>query len=136
MRTVPFAVMLQRLARLARDVGYQAAKSIELTMEGDDILVERVSADPLADSLMHMVRNAVDHGIEPADERVRLGKSPIGRLTISARRVGELLEIELSDDGRGIDPQRVARIAVQRGFISRDARLTEREVLALLFRPG
>lgn len=136
LRTVPFAATLQRLARLARDAAYQSGKTIDLTMEGDDVAIERVMADALADPLMHMVRNAVDHGLESADERVRVGKQVSGRLTIAAHRAGSHLVIELSDDGRGIDPKQLIRVAVERGFISPDARLSDADALSLIFRPG
>jgi two-component system, chemotaxis family, sensor kinase CheA len=136
LRTVPFAMTLQRLARMARDCAYQCGKTIDLTMEGDDIAIERVMADALADPLMHMVRNAVDHGLESPDERTRAGKSPVGRIAITARRAGHELFIELSDDGRGIDPRRLVRVAIERGFVSPDARLSDDDALALLFRPG
>jgi two-component system chemotaxis sensor kinase CheA len=136
LRTVPFAATLQRLARLARDAAYQSGKTIDLTLEGDDIAIERVMADALADPLMHMVRNAIDHGLESADERIRARKPVSGRLTIAAHRAGQQLVIELSDDGRGIDPQHLCHVAVERGVISREARLTDEEALALIFRPG
>ncbi|MGH7619411.1 MAG: chemotaxis protein CheA, partial [Gemmatimonadaceae bacterium] len=136
LRTVPFAATLQRLARLARDAAYQSGKTIDLTMEGDDVAIERVMADALADPLMHMVRNAVDHGLESADERVRAKKPVTGRLTIAARRAGTHLLIDLSDDGRGIDPNHLRRVAVERGFVSPDARLTDDEAFQLLFRAG
>jgi two-component system, chemotaxis family, sensor kinase CheA len=136
LRTVPFALTLQRLARMARDCAYQCGKTIDLVMTGDDVAIERVMADALADPLMHMIRNAVDHGLETTEERAKVGKPPAGHIEINARRAGPQLIIELSDDGRGIDPSRLTRIAVERGFISRDARLTDDEALSLLFRPG
>lgn len=136
LRTVPFSASLQRLARLARDAAYQNGKSVELAMEGDDVLVERVTVDSLADPLMHMVRNAIDHGIEPSSERVAAGKAPAGRLRIAAKRDGSDLVIEVADDGRGIDQARLTAIAVERGLVSADAELDEHDIFALLFRPG
>ena len=136
LRTVPFAATLQRLARMARDCAYQCGKTIDLAMVGDDVAIERVMADALVDPLMHMVRNAVDHGLESPEERARAGKPPAGRIGISARRAGAQLIIELSDDGRGIDPRRLVRVAVERGFVSADARMSDDDAFALVFRPG
>ena len=136
LRTVPFSGSLQRLARLARDAAYQNGKSVELAMEGDDVLVERVIADSLADPLMHMVRNAIDHGIEPTSERIAAGKPVAGRLRIAARREGPQLVIEVTDDGPGIDQARLKAVAVERGLVSVDASLDEQDVFALLFLPG
>jgi two-component system chemotaxis sensor kinase CheA len=136
LRTVPFATPLQKLARLARDAAYQSGKTIELELAGDDVLIERVMADALSDPLMHMVRNAIDHGIEPSTERAAAGKAEAGVLRIAARRHGTELVIELSDDGRGIDPQRIARVAKERGLITADEHLTEADAFELLFRPG
>jgi two-component system chemotaxis sensor kinase CheA len=136
LRTVPFSATLQRLARLARDAAYQSGKTIDLTLEGDDVAIERVMADALADPLMHMVRNAVDHGLESPDERVPAGKPVTGRLTIAAHRANGQLVIELSDDGRGIDPKHLTRVAVERGFVSPEARLSDADAFQLLFRPG
>ena len=136
LRTVPFSASLQRLARLARDAAYQNGKSVELTMEGDDVLVERVTVDSLADPLMHMVRNAIDHGIEPTSERIAAGKPPAGRLQITAKRDGPQVVVEVTDDGRGIDQARLKAIAVERGLVSADALLDEHDIFALLFRPG
>jgi two-component system, chemotaxis family, sensor kinase CheA len=136
LRTVPFSASLQRLARLARDAAYQNGKSVELAMEGDDVLVERVMVDSLADPLMHMVRNAIDHGIEPTSERVAAGKPPAGRLRIAAKREAKQLVIEITDDGRGIDQVKLQTIAVERGLVAAGTKLDEHDAFALLFRPG
>lgn len=135
-RNVAFAPTLQRLVRVARDTAYQSGKAIDLATDGDDVLVERATAEALADPLMHMVRNAVDHGIESPSERLQLGKRESGRLRIAARREGVELVIELADDGRGLDPEHLVRTAVERGLISPEAKLTDREAFALILRPG
>jgi two-component system chemotaxis sensor kinase CheA len=136
LRTVAFAPTMQKLARLTRDVAYQSGKSIELVTEGEDILVERTMADALADPLLHMVRNAIDHGIETADERRRAGKSETGQLRIVAQRLGTQLVIEIRDDGRGMSPVDLVRTAVERGIVSPDAALSDQEAFGLIFRPG
>jgi two-component system, chemotaxis family, sensor kinase CheA len=136
LRTVSFASTLKKLTRLARDAAYQSGKSIELELEGDDVLIERVMADALADPLIHMVRNAIDHGIETPDERACAGKPAAGHLRIAAVRAGSDLLIEITDDGRGLDARRLVDVAVERGLMSADARPTEHEAFALVFRPG
>jgi two-component system chemotaxis sensor kinase CheA len=136
LRTVSFAASIQKLSRLARDLAYQSGKSIELITEGQDVLVERTMADALADPLMHMVRNAIDHGIESAEERSRAAKPETGQLRVTVRRLGTQLVIELSDDGRGMQAGRLVQAAVERGLISPDASLSDDEAYGLIFRAG
>jgi chemotaxis protein histidine kinase CheA len=133
---VSFAASIQKLSRLARDLAYQSGKSIELITEGQDVLVERTMADALADPLMHMVRNAIDHGIESAEERSRAAKPETGQLRVTVRRLGTQLVIELSDDGRGMQAGRLVQAAVERGLISPDASLSDDEAYGLIFRAG
>ena len=136
LRTVAFGATMQRLARLARDLAYQSGKSIELTTDDEDVLIERAMAEAIADPLLHMVRNAIDHGIEPPVERLRVGKREAGELRITAQRDGSQLVIEVSDDGRGIDMQRVAAAAVERGLVEEGMRLSDAAAVELVFRPG
>jgi two-component system chemotaxis sensor kinase CheA len=136
MRHVTISSTIQKLARIARDAAYHSGKSIELVTQGEDVLVERATADALADPLMHMVRNAIDHGIEPANERIAVGKAPVGYLRIAAQRVGAELVIELADDGRGLDAKRLIAAAVFRGILAPNEVLSEREAFALILRPG
>jgi chemotaxis protein histidine kinase CheA len=100
------------------------------------VLVERTMADALADPLMHMVRNAIDHGIESAEERSRAAKPETGQLRVTVRRLGTQLVIELSDDGRGMQAGRLVQAAVERGLISPDASLSDDEAYGLIFRAG
>ncbi len=130
------AATIQKLARIARDAAYHSGKSIELLTAGEDVLVERATAEALADPLMHMVRNAIDHGIESVEERARAGKPASGILRVEARRAGAELVIELSDDGRGLDPQRLTRAAIERGLIPATTILSDEDAYALIFRPG
>lgn len=136
LRTVAFGATLQKLARLARDLAYQSGKSIELVADGEDVLIERSMAEAIADPLLHMVRNAIDHGIEPPDDRVRVGKREAGELRITAQRNGSQLVIEVADDGRGIDTQRIAAAAVDRGFVDQGTRMSDAAAVELVFRPG
>jgi two-component system chemotaxis sensor kinase CheA len=136
LRNVSFSPTLQKLARIARDAAYHSGKSIELLSEGEDVLIERATAEALVDPLMHMVRNAIDHGIESAEERMVAGKPPVGLLRIAAHRVGPELVIELADDGRGLDARQLVRTAVERGLISASQVLGEQDAFALIMRPG
>jgi two-component system chemotaxis sensor kinase CheA len=136
LRTVAFGATMQKLARLARDLAYQSGKSIELVADGEDVLVERAMAEAIADPLLHMVRNAIDHGIEMPEERLRGGKPEAGQLRITAKRDGSQLVIEVSDDGRGIDMKRIAVAAVERGFISEGTRMSDAAAVEMVFRPG
>jgi two-component system chemotaxis sensor kinase CheA len=136
LRTVTFAATMQRLARLTRDVAYQSGKSIELATDGEAVIIERAMADALTDPLLHMVRNAIDHGIESTEERRRLGKPEAGQLRIMVQRVGAQLVIEVSDDGRGLRARELERVAIDRGLIDADAELSDEEAFALIFRPG
>lgn len=136
LRTVPFANVVQKLARLARDAAHQNGKSIDFTTQGDDLLIERAAADALGDALVHMVRNAIDHGIEPAEIRERAGKPEIGHVRLTARHADTQLQIELTDDGCGLDAKRLMRKAQERGIISAGVELSEQEAYTLILRPG
>jgi two-component system chemotaxis sensor kinase CheA len=136
LHAVPFGATLRKLARAARDAAQRTGKRVELVADGHDVLIERAAAEALADPLLHMVRNAVDHGIEDAAERAALGKPAAGQLTVRAERAGATLIIEVSDDGRGIDPARLAGAARERGLIAAGVELSEADALALVFRPG
>jgi two-component system, chemotaxis family, sensor kinase CheA len=136
LRTIPFGNALQKLVRIARDTAHRGGKSVELVTEGEDVLVERGTAEALADPLLHMVRNAIDHGIENAETRARVGKLPAGRLRIAARRSGLDLVIELQDDGRGLDAGRLAETAIARGMLAPGVELAESQAFALILRPG
>jgi two-component system chemotaxis sensor kinase CheA len=92
--------------------------------------------DALGDPLMHMIRNAIDHGIEPAPERTKKGKTATGQLHVGAQRIGTQLVIELRDDGRGLDPAKLMRTAVERGVLSPSVTLCDRDAFALIMRPG
>jgi two-component system chemotaxis sensor kinase CheA len=136
LHTVSFATILQRMARLVRDAAQQSGKSIELAGDGGELMLERATAELLTESLMHMVRNAVDHGIETRYLRETEGKPPTGSIRIIAQRIADLLVVEVSDDGRGLDPRRLARNAIDRGIVSADLQLSEQEAFALILRPG
>lgn len=136
LRTTPVRDSLERLRRPVRDAAQQLGKEVDLHFEGLDVEMDRKLLDQLVDPLTHMVRNACAHGIEAPEARARAGKSPRGQLLVRSIQRGGAAVIEVSDDGAGIDPERVRRRAVERGLIPRDAVLTEKETYAMLFAPG
>jgi two-component system chemotaxis sensor kinase CheA len=136
LRTVPFANTLQRVARLARDVATQSGKTIEIVTDGENVMIERATADALDEALLHMVRNAVDHGIETNDVREKAGKPARGRIRVAAQHLGTNLVVELTDDGGGLDARRLVRHAIERGILSPEIELSEQEAFSLILRPG
>ncbi|CAA9495020.1 MAG: Signal transduction histidine kinase CheA [uncultured Solirubrobacteraceae bacterium] len=120
-RMVPVEAVFLRFPRLARDLSAKLGKQVDLTLIGQDTEMDRTVVEALGDPLVHLVRNCLDHGLEPAAERVAAGKPPTGTLEISARHAGGNVIITVRDDGRGIDPRKVAAKAVQRGLIPPEA---------------
>ncbi|HZT07626.1 MAG TPA: chemotaxis protein CheA [Chloroflexota bacterium] len=137
-RMVPVSSVLRRLPRVVRDVAQAEGKEVELRISGEETELDRAVVEELADPLVHLVRNSVDHGIETPDERRRQGKSPAGIISIAARHDGNQILIDVSDDGAGVDTARVREIAIARGLIAPDSAdaLPARELLDLIFVPG
>jgi two-component system, chemotaxis family, sensor kinase CheA len=137
-RMVPVDQLFRRFPRVVRDIGLQCGKQVELVVKGEDTDLDKGILDAMAEPLTHLVRNAVGHGIEPAEERVRAGKRAQGMLRLNAYHQGNQVVIEVSDDGHGIDADKVRQRAVSQGLLSAEqaARLTEAETLELVFRPG
>ena len=137
-RMTPVAVVTDQLPRAARDLARKRGKDVEVTVTGAEIEIDRAILDAIAEPLLHVLRNAVDHGIEPPEARIGVGKPPRGRLRISVRRTRERVVIELEDDGQGMDPERLRASAVARGKLSEEAadRLSTREALLLACLPG
>ncbi len=136
MRLVPIGPLFRRMARLVRDLSRQFGKSVEMQTEGDDIELDRTIVEELADPLMHMVRNSLDHGIEPPQERADKGKSSTARLTLRAQHQAGQVVIEITDDGRGLDREKIVDKAVQRGLVTSGATLSDSEAYNLIFEPG
>ena len=130
--------LTERLPRLVRDLAVRRGKRVRLEIAGADVEVDRAVVEALDAPLLHLVRNAVDHGLESPEERVRLGKQPDGLLRVAARRERGEVVIELSDDGRGIDVARLRRRAVELGLVhdERVAAMDDREALYLVCLPG
>lgn len=136
MRMIPIRGTFQKMTRLVRDLGGQLGKEIHLVVEGDDTELDRTVIEEIGDPLMHMVRNAADHGIEAAGDRAAAGKPPAGTITLRARHEGGFVVIEITDDGRGLDPVRLRDKGIERGLIPPTAAIDDREALDLIFAPG
>ena len=137
-RMVPVEQLFRRFPRMLRDVAKACGKEVELVVSGQDTDLDKSLLDVIAEPLTHLVRNAVSHGIESAEERVRAGKPARGTIRLTAYHQGNQVIVEIGDDGRGIDTQRVKNKAVAKGIISEEEadRMGEHEILALVFRPG
>jgi two-component system chemotaxis sensor kinase CheA len=137
-RMTPIAVITDRLPRAARDIARRRNREVELDITGADIELDRAIVDELADPVLHLLRNAIDHGIEPSEERAAASKSPKGKVTIAVRRLRDRVVFELSDDGRGIEVERVKVLVVERGLLTAEQvrALSERETLMLVCLPG
>ncbi|RMF81277.1 MAG: chemotaxis protein CheA [Planctomycetota bacterium] len=136
MRMVPIGQTFGKMKRLVRDVSRKANKDVELIINGEETELDRNVIQAISDPLVHMVRNAVDHGVEPTEERLRLGKPPKGRVMLDAYHQGDTITIEISDDGRGLDRDKLIAKAIERGIVSPDDQLTDQQAFALIFAPG
>lgn len=136
LRMVRLKRVFAQVARHVRDLSVRTGKPVTLEVAGEEIEVDRGLADSLGDPLMHLVRNAVDHGIEPPEERRRSGKPLSATISLSAALVNGSIRIELTDDGRGLDRTRILSKAAASGLVARDALLADQEVLRLIFAPG
>ncbi|GAB2475020.1 chemotaxis protein CheA [Jatrophihabitans fulvus] len=137
-RMQPIGQLWAKFPRVVRDLAAQLGRQVRLEMVGQETELDRSLLEAVKDPLTHLVRNAVDHGIEPPDVRVAKGKSAEGILTLRAYHESGQVVVEIGDDGKGLDPALIGRIAVQRGVITQDAvaRATDRELVELIFRPG
>ncbi|MET0238873.1 MAG: chemotaxis protein CheA [Sphingobium sp.] len=137
-RSVPLEPALRRLPRLAREIAADAGKSVSLTIIGEGLEVDRQIADGLFEPLVHLLRNAIDHGIEPPEKRISAGKPPEGSVTLRFARDGDMIVAVLADDGGGIDPDMIRAKAAARGLMTADAAdaLDDGAALRLIFLPG
>lgn len=139
LRMVTLKATFQKMARLVRDVAAKAGKRIQLEVEGEDVELDRNVVEEIGDPLVHMIRNACDHGIEPSDERRRSGKSETGTLRLRAFHSGGSIVIEVEDDGRGLGRERILRKCLEKGLIDPSRNLAEipdSEVFNYIFLPG
>jgi two-component system chemotaxis sensor kinase CheA len=135
-RTQPVKSVFQRMPRLVRELAAQTEKQVRLVIKGEATEVDKTVIERLGDPLTHMIRNAVDHGLETAEERIAAGKDPEGTVTLSAEHRGGRIVIEVSDDGKGINRQKVRAKAIEKKLVSPNANLTEEDIDNLIFLPG
>lgn len=136
-RMIPISATFHRLERIVRDMGHKVGKEIRLEMSGEDTEIDKNVIDILADPLMHIVRNCVDHGIEPAHDRERRGKPAQGLITLDARNTGGDVVIAIGDDGLGLDRDAILNKAGERGLLTKPPeQMTDKEAYALIFAPG
>ncbi len=136
MRLIPIGPLFGRMARLVRDLSRKTGKQASLELAGQDTELDRHLVEELADPLMHMIRNAVDHGAEPPEARTACGKSPTARLDLKAWHTGGFVYIEVSDDGRGLVREKILAKARERGLIAGGEHLSDQEVFRFIFEPG
>lgn len=135
-RAQPVKSLFQRMSRIVREAAAATGKDARLKIEGEMTEVDKTVVEQLADPLTHMIRNAVDHGLESPEERVKNGKTPDGAIRLSAAHRSGRVIIEVADDGAGINRERVRQIAIDKGLIAADANLTPAEIDNILFLPG
>jgi two-component system chemotaxis sensor kinase CheA len=136
LRMVPLKGTFQKMARLVRDLAKKSGKSVQFVTDGEDTEIDRNMVEALGDPLVHMMRNSVDHGIETAAARRQCGKTQTGTVTLKAYHAAGNVVIELSDDGKGLDRQKILAKAVERGLIDAAHEPSESETFALIFQPG
>ena len=136
LRMMPVASLFSRFRRLVHDLSRETGKEIELITEGESTEVDKTVIDRLADPLVHLVRNSIDHGLEQPEERLAVGKEAKGKVILSAHQTGGEVIITIKDDGRGINRERVRAKAEASGIIQAGATLTDQDLLQLIFQPG
>ena len=137
-RMVPVASVFSRFPRLVRDLSRKSGKEVDLVMEGEETELDKSVVEVIGDPLVHLIRNAVDHGVESEAERIAKGKSPKGRVVLRAYHKGNSVAIEIEDDGKGIDPEKMREVAIRKGIIGQEEarQLDDREAMELIFAPG
>jgi two-component system chemotaxis sensor kinase CheA len=135
-RMVPIGSLFGRFRRLVHDLSRDVGKEIDLTTAGEETELDKTMIERLADPIVHVIRNGVDHGIEDAETRIAAGKPPAGHFSLVARHAGAEVLIIMSDDGRGLDARRIRAKAEENGLIAPDAVLSDAELYQLIFQPG
>ena len=137
-RMVPVSSVFSRFPRLVRDLSRKSGKEVDLIMEGEETELDKSVVEAIGDPLVHLIRNSVDHGIEPEAVRLAAGKPPKGKVTLRAFHKGNSVAIEIEDDGKGIDPEKMREVVVTKGIMTPEeaAQLDDREAVDLIFHPG
>lgn len=136
LRMVSLSSTFNKMLRVVRDASQKSGKEIRLDIRGENTELDKHMVEALADPLMHLVRNAIDHGIEPQSERLAVNKSAAGNLTLEAQSLGGDVLVTVRDDGKGLNKERILAKAVDKGLIAPDAELTDQEIYGLICRPG
>jgi two-component system chemotaxis sensor kinase CheA len=138
MRMIPIKTIFAKFPGTVRNIAKQFGKKVELITEGEETELDRNIVDEIEEPLIHLIRNAIDHGIEKPEERIALGKPPEGKIILRAYYEGENVVIEVQDDGKGIDPEIIRKKAIEKGFITEEQAnsMTEKEIINLIFLPG
>ncbi|MHC4754472.1 MAG: chemotaxis protein CheA [Planctomycetota bacterium] len=136
MRMVPIAGVFQKMARLVRDLSHKADKQINFITQGEETELDRSIVDKISDPLVHMVRNSVDHGIESLQQRAEAGKNPIGQVELRAFHQAGNIVIEIEDDGKGLDRERILKKAIDNGIVESGQDLSDEQVFKLIFHAG
>lgn len=136
LRMVPVRQLFARFPKIIRDVAKKNKKTVELTIFGEDTEIDKQMAENLVDPLTHIIRNAVDHGLESSDQRLNMGKPEAGRVTLGAYQDGDYIVISVSDDGRGLDLNKIKEKAIKNGILKEDAKISDEEAYKLIFAPG
>ena len=136
-RMVPLSGVFQKMNRIVRDMSKKLDKQVELVTEGGDTEVDKTINEAIGDPFMHMIRNSMDHGIEPIEERRAKGKPDIGRITMIAKNIGSEIVITIADDGAGLNPEVLLRKARENGLLTKpESEYTEKEIFGLIMLPG
>lgn len=137
-RMVPVHTVFSRFPRLVRDLSRKSGKQVELITEGEETELDKSVGEEIGDPLVHLIRNSMDHGLESEDERVAAGKSPTGHVWLRAYHKGNSVAIEVEDDGRGIDPEKMRQVGVKKGLVTAEEAklLDDRQAIDLIFAPG
>jgi two-component system, chemotaxis family, sensor kinase CheA len=137
MRLIPIDTTFRKMSRLVRDLCKKTGKKIELIMEGKETELDKSMVEKLGDPLVHMIRNAVDHGIEEnAEQRIAAGKDPVGKIILKAYHQGGNIHIDITDDGRGLDKGIITAKAIERGIIKGTENMSDEDIFSLIFEPG
>jgi two-component system chemotaxis sensor kinase CheA len=136
LRMVPIAASFQKMTRIVRDLSHRLGKQIHLETEGEETELDKTVVDQIGDPLLHMVRNSIDHGIETPEERIAAGKPPEGTICLKAYHQGGNFIIEIQDDGKGLDRDRILRKAIERGIVSESDNLSDEDIYGLIFAAG
>jgi len=136
LRMIPIKQTFQRLTRLVRDLAKTTGKNVSVDLVGEDTEIDRNMVDEIYNPLVHMIRNSVDHGLEMPAERVKAGKPERGLITLKAYHRGGNIVIEIADDGKGLDKQKILSKAIKSGLISSEENLTDQEIYKMIFMPG